>query len=77
MAACACGRGLSPYRTSEGAWLSAEDDPILEELERKIADVSGLPASHGEVRPEGHDVPHLRYFIALRKRCDCTWRQVK
>lgn len=50
MVACACGRGVSPYRTSTGAWLKAKEDSVLAELERKIADVSGLPASHGEVR---------------------------
>ena len=42
-------RGLSEHRTSEGIFLDGESDEALAWLEDKVARVTGIPASHGEV----------------------------
>jgi len=46
------GESVKDVRTSQGTFLTSRGDPsgVLKWIEERIAQVTGIPASHGEVR---------------------------
>jgi prolyl 4-hydroxylase len=60
---------VAPYRSSLGMFFRLRENPLIERLDRRVAEVMGLPLEHGEgfqvlCYPEGaYSAPHFDFIV--------------